>query len=138
MLGARNLALLSVAACLFLPACGSNSVPAKPDGVQVSGKVLLANGSPLAGGTLVLRPVNGVYGATAQIRPDGSFTLEDAGADKIVEGSYQVFVRFGDSNQAELSKQVAARYQESSEDVDSDVIVNIAGDTTDLAIKLKK
>jgi hypothetical protein len=122
---------------LLLPACGPGSPLPKPTGVQVSGKVQLPNGSPLTGGTLVLRPEAGVFGATAQIKADGSFTLQDGGDESVVPGKYQVFVRVADPAQTELRKQVPGKYQESSEDVDSDVVVEITGSTQDLIIKLK-
>jgi len=134
---ARALAFCLSLSCLLLTACGADSPIPKPTGVQVSGKVQLPNGSPVTGGTLVLRPESGVFGATAQIKADGSFTLQDGGQESVVPGKYQVFVRISDPSQAELSKQVPGKYQESSEDVDSDVVIDITDSTQDLVIKLK-
>ena len=109
----------------------------RPDGVKVSGKVLLPNGSPLPGGTLILRPDVGLYGATALIQPDGTFNLQDTAENQdVVIGRYQVFVTFPSPAQANLRKSVPRRYQE-TEDGDSDVYVDIQQSTENLVIRLK-
>jgi hypothetical protein len=106
--------------------------------VAVSGKLLLANGSPVAAGTLVLRPVNGLHGATAPIGKDGSFTLTDsAGRPGVIPGQYLVYVRFPNPEDAAMRGTVPARYQ-STEDADSDVTVDIPSATDKLLIKLKR
>jgi hypothetical protein len=116
---------------------GSGPPPVAP-GVAVSGKVLLATGAPLIGGTLVLRPVSGIHGATAQVNKDGTFTLADAsGAKAVVPGKYQVFVRVSDATDKALKATIPARYQ-NTEDSDSDVTVEISAATADLVIRLKK
>jgi hypothetical protein len=123
---------------LSLAGCGESPVPKLTDGVSVSGKVLLPNGSPLAGGTLVLRPENGLFGATAQVQPDGTFKLQNSGSESIAPGPYQVFVRFSDPNHAKLKTAVNQRYQQNSDDGDSDVVVDIQSATEDLVIRLKR
>jgi len=123
--------------CLVLAGCGESGPPPKPEGVKVSGKVLMPNGSPLGGGTLILRPEAGLYGATAQIQSDGTFTLQDAGGESVIPGRYQVFVRFPNPSHDAFKKAVPARYQENSDDIDSDVIADIQGPTEDLVIRLK-
>lgn len=131
---------LLTAASLFLlvPAgCGQNGPP-KPDQVKVSGTILLPDGSPLTGGVLTLRPESGLYGATARIQSNGTFTLQGAGSENVVPGRYQVFVRFADPSHAALRNAVNNRYQESSEDGDSDVIVEFQEATDDLVIRLKR
>ncbi len=113
--------------------CGGGKPVSKPDGVAVGGKILLPNGSPLAGGTLVLRPVAGLHGASSPIQADGAFTL----VDPVVPGQYQVFVKIPDANAKALRAAIPLRYQ-SSEDGDSDVIVDIRAATNDLVIKLNR
>lgn len=121
-----------------LAGCGPGGPLPRPEGVQVSGKILQANGSPLAGGTLILRPDAGIYGATAMIQKDGSFTLSDtSGTPDIVAGRYQVFVSFPNPSDAALAKSVNNRYQE-SDDGDSDVFVDLRQATDELVIKLKR
>jgi hypothetical protein len=134
MSGARLLVIAAVV--LVFTGCQGGGPPPAPDGVPVSGKILLPSGSPLSGGTLVLRPTDGIHGASAQIQKDGSFTLVDAaGGKSVVPGKYQVFVKFSDANQAALRKSVNQKYQ-STEDGDSDVFVDISAATSDLVIKL--
>lgn len=124
--------MLVMAGCV-----GSGALP-RPEGVKVSGKILQANGSPLPGGTLILRPDKGLYGATAIIQSDGSFALQDtSGNTETVTGKYQVFVSFPNPSHVTLSKSVAKRYQE-SDDGDSDVFVDIQQPTEELIIRLKK
>ncbi len=130
---------LAFSVCVGLVGCGGGGgPPPKPDGVAVSGKILLPNGSPLTGGTLVLRPVAGLHGASAQIQSDGSFTLAEAsGAKTVVPGKYQVFVTFNDPSQKALRASVNKKYQ-NSEDNDSDVVVDIQQSNSSLVIKLNR
>lgn len=123
--------------CMMVVGCGDGAVgpPQKPQGVSVTGKVLLPNGSPLTGGVLVLRPENGLHGATAQVGSDGSFSLQESGTSEIVPGRYQVFLRASDP---ELEKTIPAKYLENSEDIDSDVVVEIQAAIANLEIKLKR
>ncbi|MBL8889198.1 MAG: hypothetical protein JNL67_04420 [Planctomycetaceae bacterium] len=122
--------------CVCFIGCGDGAVgpPEKPQGVAVKGKITLPNGSPLTAGTLVLRPETGLHGAMASIGTDGSFSLQESGTSEIVPGRYQVFVRVNDPA---LAKAVPAKYLESSEDTDSDVVVEIQGSVDNLVIKLK-
>jgi len=127
--------LVILASVLFV-GCGDGATgpPEKPQGFTVKGKISLPNGSPLTTGTLILRPEAGLHGATAQIGADGSFTLQESGTSEIVPGRYQVFVRVPDTEKA---KAVPAKYLENSDDIDSDVVVEIQGAVDNLAIKLK-
>jgi hypothetical protein len=128
-----RLAVLALALAL---AAGCDGPQGTPAGVAVGGKVLLPGGSPLAGGTLVLRPVAGIHGASAQVRKDGSFELADPGGNpSVVPGRYQVFVRFNSPDQKALRAAVSRRYQD-SEDGDSDVVVDIRGPQNDLVVRL--
>jgi hypothetical protein len=67
----------------ILPGCGGDrhggpSVSVHP----VSGKVVLADGKPLTGGTIVLLPTGpDMMGASGTIGPDGTFRLSTYGAD---------------------------------------------------------
>lgn len=120
----------------MISGCGGGPI-AKPEGVPVSGRVLLASGSPLTGGTLVLKPEDGLFGAIGQIQSDGRFTLNDAGGPNIVCGKYQVFIRFANSNQSRLKSSVHQRYQQNSDDGDSGLVVEIKEATEELTIRLR-
>lgn len=129
--------LLAVMTLILILGCDSGPM-AKPSGVEVSGKLLLASGAPVTGGTLVLRPVEGIHGASAQIKNDGTFTLVDPeGKPSVVPGKYQVFVRFNNPSHKAMQVAVNRRYQD-TEEGDSDVIVDIQESTSDLVIRLKK
>lgn len=118
--------------------CDSSDPLKRPTGVPVSGKILLPSGAPLTGGTLILRPEASLYGATAIIQSDGSFTLQDpVGKSDVVPGKYQVFVSFPNPSHAALAANVKRRYQESG-DSDSDIIVDLQQATNDLTIRLKR
>lgn len=129
-----SVALASLALSSIGCGDGGSGPPPKPEGFKVSGKVLLPNGSPVTGGVLNLRPESGLHGATATIGADGSFTLLESGTESIVGGKYFAYVR---PTNDDMTKKVPAKYQESSEDVDSDVVVEIQGDTSSLEIRLK-
>lgn len=128
---------LSMLGMVVLSGCSQHGPTPLPEGVNVSGKILLPNGRPLAGGILILRPESGLYGATAQIQPDGSFSLRNAVSEQVQPGKYQVFVRLANPNLAAFKNAVHARYQESSEDGNSDLFVEIQDATDSLVIRLK-
>jgi hypothetical protein len=116
----------------------SKGPPPRPAGVEVSGKLLLEDGTPATGGILVLRPIGHIHGATAPIQEDGTFTLADQSGNKaIVPGRYQVFVRITEPKLKSLAAKIPARYQD-SEDGDSDVFVEIITAQSDLTIRLNK
>lgn len=130
--------LLFVVSALAVAGCQSDGPPPPADGVPVSGKALLPNGSPLTGGTLVLRPEGGAHGASAQVQANGQFTLaRPSGEATVVPGKYRAFVKFNDAAQASLRSAVGRRYQ-STEDGDSDLVVEITGAKSDLVIRFKK
>jgi hypothetical protein len=134
----RWLATLSFLLCLS-GCCGcSESGLNKPDGIEVSGRVLLPNRSPLTEGMLLFRPENGIFGATAQIRSDGTFTLQDSGDSKIAPGEYQVFVRLTESSTPAIKIAVNPRYLQNSEDGDSDIMVSLRESTESLVLQLKR
>jgi hypothetical protein len=133
-----SLTAVLMSALLVVIGCGGGGPPPRPEGVKVGGKVLLPNGSPLTGGTLILRPEAGLYGATAQIQPDGSFKLRDtSNTETVVQGKYQVFVAFPNPAHDNFRETVNRRYQE-SEDGDSDLIVEIQGPNDDLVIQFNR
>lgn len=123
---------------LFLLLGCSEPRPNIPNGVEVSGKVLLPNGSPVTGGTLILRPEQGIHGASAVLGADGSFRLQNqAGTQAIVPGKYRVYVRFNDPAHKNLAAAIHKRYQD-TEDGDSDIVVDIQAAQSDLLIKMKR
>lgn len=136
MFAVRCLSAAMMFCGLLVVGCGEggSGPPQKPEGFKVSGKLLLPNGSPVTGGTLNLRPETGLHGATAQVQADGSFTLLESGTEAVVAGKYFVYVR---ANNDDMAKKIPEKYQESSEDVDSDVVVDITGETSSLEIRLK-
>lgn len=124
---------------LAVAGCGS-ATPAVKLVPEVNGKVLLSKGGPLKGGRIVFRPAGGLRPAvSAEINPDGSFTIDGASERKpIVPGEYQVFVVFGkDPKHRGLKSQVPKKYQSVSED-ESDHYVTIDEDANDLVVKLKR
>ena len=122
---------------LVVLGCGEPR-PNIPSGVEVSGKVLLPSGTPLSGGLLILRPEQGLHGASAVIGSDGSFSLQNqAGTKAIAPGKYRVYVRFPDPAHKNLAAAIHPRYQD-SEDVDSDIVVDIQTARSDLVLKMKR
>jgi hypothetical protein len=125
------LALIAVVGC-------GDPAPNIPAGVEVSGKVQLPSGSPVTGGVLTLRPVQGIHGASAPIQPDGSFTLQNqAGTKTIAPGKYKAFIRFNDPSHKALQAAIGQRYQ-NTEDGESDIEVDIQTAKNDLLIKFKR
>lgn len=140
MIRIKHLALTVMMALLVGLGCSSSSSgpPPRPAGVEVSGKVLLADGTPASGGILVLRPVGQIHGASAAIQKDGTFTLLDQSGNKdVVPGKYQVFVRVNDPSLKSLADQIHERYKD-TEDGDSDVFVEIGAAMSDLIIRLNR
>lgn len=132
-------AFAAATCCVFLLAgCSQKGPMTRPEGVKVTGTVLLPSGSPLTGGTLILRPESGLYGATAEIQTDGRFTLHDtANNQDVVPGRYQVFISFPNPSHLALKKSIPIRYQE-SDDSNSDLFVDIGESTQPLVIRLKR
>lgn len=125
------------AGLLVIVGCGKKGPPAAPEGVAVSGKVLLPNNTPLNSGTVVLRPVSGLHGATGAIQSGGTFTLTDsAGRNAVVPGKYQVYIKLPPQTDEGIQKMINTRYLD-AESGDSDIVVEITGPTSDLTIKLK-
>lgn len=117
---------------------GCNGPLDRPAGVAVSGKAVLPSGAPLTGGTLILRPVGGIHGASAQIQPNGTFELAGPdGTKSVVPGKYLAYVRFNTPEQKALRAAVNRRYQD-SEDGDSDVVVDIQGEQNGLVVQFKR
>jgi hypothetical protein len=132
-----RISLTAVLATLVAAGCDSGP-RAKPDGIEVKGRVLLSSGSPLTGGTIVLRPADGIHGASAQVQNDGSFQLLDPSGNKsVVPGKYQVYVLFNNPDHKTLREKVNPRYQ-STEDGDSDIVVHIQPGQNDLVIRLNR
>ena len=123
---------------ISITGCWSSGIPSRPDGIEVQGTIQLPSGKPLTGGTLILRPDSGLYGATALIQPDGSFKLQEtSGSQSIVPGKYQVFVSFPNPAHSQIASAVPKRYQQ-SEDGDSDVFVDLQAGVQSLEIRLKR
>ena len=129
--------LLAMTCLIALLGCG-NPAPNIPTGVEVSGKVQLPSGAPVTGGTLILRPEQGVHGASAQVQPDGAFSLQNqAGTKAIAPGKYRVYIRFNDPSHKALAAAINKRYQD-TEDGDSDIAVEVQAARSDLVIKMKR
>jgi hypothetical protein len=122
--------------CALVLAIGcSSTAPEIPEGVQVGGKVYLPDRTVLTGGRLVLVPVGGVFGASAEIQPDGSFTLKNQREEaSVVPGKYRVYIKIDD---AKLRRSIPEKYQ-NSEDGDSDIEVLIDRAQPNLEIRLKQ
>ncbi|WP_145952095.1 carboxypeptidase regulatory-like domain-containing protein [Paludisphaera borealis] len=83
----------------FLAGCGSSdSAPTSMTTYPVKGKVLLADGKPLASGVVVFAlPEKGME-FEAPLESDGSFALKSSYGEGAPEGSYKIRI------QADLSK----------------------------------
>lgn len=131
------LSWLLTAGLIVAIGCGKKGPPAAPEGVAVSGKVLLPNNTPLNSGTVVLRPVSGLHGATGSIQSGGAFTLTDSlGRNAVVPGKYQVYIKLPPQVDEGIQKMINARYLD-AESGESDIVVEITGPMSDLTIKLK-
>jgi hypothetical protein len=119
--------------------CGSTQPAVKGIG-KVEGKVLSPSGTPIAGGTLVLRPKGGIRRAvTAEISTNGSFVIEGAtGNDSVLPGEYEVYIALDDSPQNQkLSRKIPLKYQRLS-DEDSDLSVTLSDNGNELLVKLNR
>ena len=74
--------------------CGSRFKPTPPKVYPVKGKILLANGEPVAGGIIKFHPKTKLGAeASGEIGPDGSFELTTiVKNDGALPGSYTVSV----------------------------------------------
>lgn len=77
--------------------CSSNaSNMPPPDTVIVTGKAMQPNGQPITGGRIRFAPAEGGKGGAesyADIKPDGTFTLQSfGGKDGTMPGTYKVSV----------------------------------------------
>lgn len=97
---------------MFLIVTGCSVDPksmAPPETIVVTGKAIQPGGQPINGGRIRFSPVYGAAGAEsyAEIRPDGSFTLQSfGGRDGAMPGVYKVAL----SGKAMLG--IAPRYQD--------------------------
>ncbi|MFT3878285.1 MAG: hypothetical protein QM703_01335 [Gemmatales bacterium] len=103
-----------------------------PETIVVSGKALQPSGQPISGGRIRFSPVYGAEGAEAyaDIKPDGTFTLQSfGGRDGAMPGTYKVAL----SGKAMTG--IAAKYQDPET---STLKVEITKDKKDLgAIKFQ-
>lgn len=130
------LTLISVAAAV---GC-SGTQPTVPGIAEVEGKVLSPQGSPLKGGTLVLRPMGGIRRAiSAEIETDGTFVIDGStGNPTVLPGDYEVYVVVSDDPQErKLQQQIPLKYRKLS-DEDSDLLVSLDDSGKKLVVKLKR
>lgn len=86
LLGVAGLAALS----LIGPAGCGGSGPYSGALYPVKGQVLLADGKPLAGGTIRFIPTQGGLPASGKIEADGTFSLKSKSRDGAAPGEYKV------------------------------------------------
>jgi hypothetical protein len=132
------IAAVAIIFCCFV-GCGSTQPVVKGIG-QVEGKVLSPLGTPIAGGTLVLRPKGGIRRAvTAEISTNGSFVIDGTNvSDGVIPGEYEVYITLEDSPQSQkLRRQIPLKYQRLS-DEDSDLLVTLSDDGNKLLVKLNR
>lgn len=78
---------------LLSAGCSSTKSIAAPETIVVTGKALQPSGQPIIAGRIRFSPVYGAEGAEAyaEIKPDGTFTLQSfGGRDGVMPGSYKV------------------------------------------------
>lgn len=135
----RSRILLSLVSFAAVVGCGGTQ-PVVTGIPEVEGKVLSPQGSPLKGGTLVLRPKGGIRRAiSADIETDGTFIIDGSnGNSAVLPGDYEVYVVVGDDPQTrKLRRQIPVKYQKLS-DEDSDLLVSIDDSGKKLVVKLKR
>jgi hypothetical protein len=136
-----SVTLLVLASLLLLAGCGE----AVPTG-KVAGRVLLDD-KPYSGAAVVFLNTASGQGGTANIQPDGSFSI----AERIPVGSYVVYLapEIADDEGATGSgeegtegpvfmvsdESVPAKYWN---EADSDVIIEITEGNNDVTVKLEK
>ena len=127
---------------IFLAAfigCGSTQ-PETQGLTEVEGRVLSHSGTPIKGGTLVLRPQGGIRRAvTAEIGANGGFVIDGTKMNNgILPGDYEVYIIVGAGPQNQkLRRQVPLKYQRLSDD-DSDLLVSLDESGDELLVKLKR
>jgi hypothetical protein len=85
---------LGVALSALAAGCGDpDAAPAAMKTYPVKGKVVLADGKPLASGVVVLASPEKGMEFEAPLEPDGSFRVKTAYGDGAPEGSYQVRIQ---------------------------------------------
>jgi hypothetical protein len=99
----------------------------------VKGQVLLADGQPLAGGSVQFIPARGGLPATGTIESDGSFTLKSKSREGAAPGEYKVRVEPHSSLLAKSKKgkagqklPFAAKYREYDGDTGLTATINAA------------
>ena len=123
----RSLWLMMI---LMVMGCGSSG-PARPALNPVKGKVTLANGVPLAFGTIAFEPAGGrAFRCAGKIGHDGTFELETGSEKGATVGKYKVSVGLPSNK----SKSVPKKFQA---DDTSGIEVEVVSGDNDLDIKLK-
>jgi len=123
----RSLWLMMI---LMMMGCGGSG-PARPALNPVKGKVTLANGAPLASGTIGFEPAGGrAFRCSGKIGPDGTFEMETGAEKGATAGKYRVSVILPPNK----SKSVPKKYQS---DETSGIVVEVVSGDNDLDIKLK-
>lgn len=127
------IALLTLA---VLVGCGPKSSPPIPLGHQVQGKAYAPDGSPLTGGLLEFYPEPpATLKHTAEIQSDGSFTVSNVGNSTMLPGKYKVYMAPRPNDQKFLAK-IPRKYQD-ADNKQSDIEVDIQGDSTNLEIRFR-
>lgn len=136
----KTISLLLVLSTPLLCACGSG----RPKPYPVSGKVGFADGSPLAGGSIMFRSVGegkDVFNARGLIKEDGTFTMTTFEPnDGAVAGEHQVMVRESGVNiefqsAAAGAKLVDPRFMRYET---SGLTVNVKEENNDLTIQIAR
>lgn len=84
-----SLASWAALSLLALAGCGGPG-PYSGSLYRVKGRVLLADGSPLTGGTVRFIPTQGGLPASGKIEADGTFSLKSKSRDGAAPGEYKV------------------------------------------------
>jgi hypothetical protein len=87
--GAASLVVLSVLSLRGLAGCGGSG-PYSGSLYPVTGRVLLADGTALTGGTVQFIPARGGVPASGKIAADGTFSLKSKSRDGAAPGEYKV------------------------------------------------
>lgn len=122
-----------------LVGCGSAKPLPAPTTVPVSGKILLASGSPLTGGRVMFKPKDpAMQEATSDVGPDGSFALTTfTNKDGALPGEYVVVVElvsYKSGSAQPVRAQVSRKYLDAKT---SDLVVTVKVGEGPMTLQMK-
>lgn len=128
--------LLTAVLALAAAGCESNNPLAGATLYPVKGRVLLADGKPLASGHVVFVGSKSGISSTATIESDGSFTFKGASNDGLPEGEYKIRIEAGASGGGKSKTNIPFAGQFLDEDT-SGLTATVTNDESKNSFELK-